>query len=63
MSPLGVVERYDVVVDVFYRLQVVGVASVPEPLYFQVEEKPLHHGIVPTVALAAHALDKAVFFQ
>lgn len=35
----------------------------PHPFPLQAAEETLHHGIVPTVAFATHAADKALAFQ
>ena len=58
-----VVETDDVVGDVVRGLSVVGVVALPHPLHLQIQEEALHHGVIPAVALAAHAADQAVFGQ
>jgi len=46
--------------DVANHLRVVGVAVLLETLLFEVEEKSLHHCVVPAIALGytCHWLDK-----
>ena len=50
-----VVEADDVVGNILGRFGVVGVILLPDSFHLQVKEETLHHGIVPTIALAAHA--------
>lgn len=63
MQPLGVIKRDDVVGDVHQRFLVVGMAPLPDSFHRQVKKKPLHDGVIPTIALAAHAGDQAVPFK
>ena len=63
MQPYAVVKADDVVGDVSCGFRLVGVVALPYPLHLQVQEEALHHRVVPTVALAAHAADQPVFVQ
>jgi len=63
MDSCCVVKTDDIVVDVVGGLHRVGIVALPEPLHFEVEEEALNDGVIPAVALAAHAGDEAVSGQ
>src|SRR5450830_153349 len=63
MQSHAVVEANDVVGDVSHGLAVVGVVALPNALRLEAQEEALHHRVVPTVALAAHAAYQAVSCQ
>ena len=63
VQPHVVVEADDVLGDVARGLGMVGVVALPDPLHLQVQEEALHHGVVPAVALAAHARAQAVALE
>ena len=63
MQSDAVVKANNVVRNIVGCLCVVGVVLLPYPLHFQVEEETLYHGVVPTIALAAHTARKAVLLQ
>ena len=44
MRPDRIVEIDDVVGDVGFGLLVIGIVALPDALYLQVQEEPLHHG-------------------
>ena len=41
----------------------VGIITLPHTFHFQVQKEALHHGIIPAVALAAHAAADAVLIE
>jgi hypothetical protein len=41
----------------------VGIITLPHTFHFQVQKEVLHHGIIPAVALAAHAAADAVLIE
>ena len=41
----------------------IGIVLLPNPLHLQIQEETFHDGVVPTVTLAAHAADQAMFGQ
>ena len=63
VQPHAVVEADDVVGDVACGLGVVGIVTLPDTLHFEVQEEALHHRVIPAIAFAAHAADKAVLGQ
>ena len=60
MEPDAVVEADDVVGDVSDGFSVIGIVALPNPFHLQIQEEAFHDGVIPAVALAAHAGDKAV---
>ena len=63
MQSLGVVEVHDVVSNVTLCLAVVSVLALPNALHLQVQKETLAHGVVPTIALSAHALSQPMGVQ
>src|SRR5258707_220614 len=51
----GIVETDNVLGDVAPRLVVIGVLALPHAFHLQVQKEALHHRVVPTISLAAHA--------
>jgi len=47
----------------FVAFMMICVASLLEALLFEIEEEAFHHGIIPAVSLAAHALNKAILLE
>jgi hypothetical protein len=60
MPPAAVIEHLDVIDHVSFRFCPGRVESVVGPLAFQATEEALHHGIIPTLASAAHAAANTV---
>jgi len=60
METKGVVEAEDDVVDIACGLHWVGVSALPQALHFEIQKEALDDGVIPAVALAAHAGDEAV---
>ena len=61
MTPFSIVKNLDVVEQAAIRGPVVEPVFVVGQLGLEQMEEGLSHGVIPTVALAAHALHKAVF--
>ena len=60
MTPFAVVEDLDVLKETALRSLVVEPATMVNQLGLEQMKKRLGHRVVPTVALAAHALHEAV---
>ena len=44
-------------------LCVIGKVALPDPLHLQIQEEALHHSVIPTIALSAHAAHQAMRLQ
>ena len=55
MQSDGVAAAFDVTEDLNHRRSARNIYQIPNQLFFQRREKTLRRGIVPAVALAAHA--------
>ena len=63
MQALAVVKQLDVFKQTDPKFVLVGVTGAVNPFGFQRFEHGFGHGIVVTIAFAAHALRHLVFFQ
>ena len=61
MTPFSIVKNLDVVEQAAIRGPVVEPVFVVGQLGLEQMEEGLSHGVIPAVALTAHALHKAVF--
>lgn len=63
MTPCWVVKPLNVVEDVGFGLLPCGIDLPAHPLAFEQLEEALHHGVIVTVAMPAHAAQRVVLAQ
>ena len=61
MQPEAVVKANNVVSNIVACFCMIGIVFLPNPLHFQIQEEAFHDGVIPAVALAAHAAHQAMF--